>query len=168
MKKLLSLFAVLALTNACAGGDFKSMVGINKSAPDEFHVISNPPLSVPPSFELNEPGSEQYAVQSTFSEQQARAMDSSESRFLEELTAENNKTKEMWLIDEEYKARQKKLEGSKMKRALSYLNGSGEEPVIHPELEKARISENLESGRHINDGEVKNKQRSTLNRILNN
>jgi hypothetical protein len=32
------------------------MVGLDKSAPDEFRVVSRPPLSVPPQFNLRPPG----------------------------------------------------------------------------------------------------------------
>ena len=41
---------------ASCSNDIRSTLGMRKSAPDEFVVISNPALSVPPEFQLIEPG----------------------------------------------------------------------------------------------------------------
>lgn len=44
MKRILSLLCLLAFT-ACSS--FKEKVGLVKEQPDEYQVITNPPLSVP-------------------------------------------------------------------------------------------------------------------------
>lgn len=44
----------MSLLSAC-GNDVKDSLGINKKAPDEFKVVSRPPLSVPPEFSLTPP-----------------------------------------------------------------------------------------------------------------
>lgn len=44
MKKYISLICLLALS-ACSS--FKEKVGLVKEQPDEYQVITNPPLSVP-------------------------------------------------------------------------------------------------------------------------
>lgn len=57
---------------ACNGNDVSDTLGLNKEAPDEFVVVSRPPLVVPPEFDLKPPtpGAEPPHIQST--EAQAR------------------------------------------------------------------------------------------------
>jgi hypothetical protein len=43
-----------ALT-ACDGQEIRETVGLTRTAPDEFVVVSRPPLSVPPDFDLKPP-----------------------------------------------------------------------------------------------------------------
>lgn len=45
----------LLLLSACSGDEVKSTLGLERSAPDEFKVVSRPPLSVPPEFTLRPP-----------------------------------------------------------------------------------------------------------------
>lgn len=54
----LSVCSLLALT-ACGGASgIKETLGIGSRAPDEYRVVSRPPLSVPPQFNLRPPSSE--------------------------------------------------------------------------------------------------------------
>lgn len=56
MKKGIWLCAISAALAGCSGGDnVREVLGINRSAPDEFAVVSRPPLSVPPDFRLVTP-----------------------------------------------------------------------------------------------------------------
>ena len=48
------LIALLALS-ACASGEVKETLGLTRDSPDEFVVVSRPPLSVPPEFNLVPP-----------------------------------------------------------------------------------------------------------------
>lgn len=51
-------YAVLALgllCTACGEADVKGTLGLNRAAPDEFRVVSRPPLSVPREFTLYPP-----------------------------------------------------------------------------------------------------------------
>jgi hypothetical protein len=50
------LLAVPLLLAACNGGEMRDTLGLNRNAPDEFTVLSRPPLSVPPEFNLRPPG----------------------------------------------------------------------------------------------------------------
>jgi hypothetical protein len=54
--KIRFLFALLliSLLSGC-GEDVKQKLGIQRKSPDAFSVISNPPLSIPPDFELRPP-----------------------------------------------------------------------------------------------------------------
>ena len=65
LTRLFSLSCLL-LATACTGSSVREMVGIDSRAPDEFRVVSRPPLSVPPQFNLRPPaigdGSNPYAT----------------------------------------------------------------------------------------------------------
>ncbi len=62
---------MLCALAACSGGDVKESLGLNKEGPDEFVVVSRPPLALPPDFDLQppRPGAEPPHVKTT--EQQA-------------------------------------------------------------------------------------------------
>jgi hypothetical protein len=60
MKKLFRIprFLIVALpllAAACSGTDVRDTLGLNRDAPDEFTVLSRPPLSMPPDFTLRPP-----------------------------------------------------------------------------------------------------------------
>ena len=71
-RKLLP-FALLALA-ACSGSDVSNTLGLNKRAPDEFVVVSRPPLVVPPEFDLEPPRPGAEAPHAVSTEQQARRL----------------------------------------------------------------------------------------------
>ena len=56
MKKFLrcAVLALPLLLTACEGG-VQETLGLNREAPDEFTVVSRPPLTVPPEFTLRPP-----------------------------------------------------------------------------------------------------------------
>lgn len=47
--------AALALLSACSNNSVRDTLGLDRSAPDEFVVVSRPPLSIPPEFDLRPP-----------------------------------------------------------------------------------------------------------------
>lgn len=47
-------FLLIGLT-ACEGQNARDILGLDRRAPDEFRVISRPPLSTPPDFQLRPP-----------------------------------------------------------------------------------------------------------------
>lgn len=53
MKILLYITLLLCLTSACS--QFKENVGLVKYQPDEYQVVTNPSLDVPPNFEVYSP-----------------------------------------------------------------------------------------------------------------
>ena len=53
MKKLLYITLLLCLTSACS--KFKENVGLVKYQPDEYQVVTNPSLDVPPNFNVHSP-----------------------------------------------------------------------------------------------------------------
>ena len=58
MKHWRYIIALSAMAlSACSSNTVKDTLGLNRSAPDEFRVVSRPPLSVPPEFTLRPPDS---------------------------------------------------------------------------------------------------------------
>ncbi len=55
MKNVVLITASLPLLVACGSGSARDSLGLRRSSPDEFKVISNQPLSVPPDFALRPP-----------------------------------------------------------------------------------------------------------------
>lgn len=55
IKRILFCATLLSLAAACSS-ETKSKLGLSKSAPDEFTVVSHPPLIVPPILTLPQPG----------------------------------------------------------------------------------------------------------------
>jgi len=53
MKQVVYLMLLLPLLAACS--DVRQTVGLGRNNPDEFTVVENPPLSMPPDFELRPP-----------------------------------------------------------------------------------------------------------------
>jgi len=49
------ILTAMLITSACDGTEVRDAVGLTRTAPDEFVVVSRPPLSVPPDFELRPP-----------------------------------------------------------------------------------------------------------------
>lgn len=53
MKRVISILLLLPLVAACS--EIKQTVGLGRNNPDEFTVVKNPPLSMPPDFDLRPP-----------------------------------------------------------------------------------------------------------------
>lgn len=59
------IFCALTALTACGEGSVGERLGIERKPPDEFRVLSRPPLNVPPEFNLRPPsdGSEGYGLE---------------------------------------------------------------------------------------------------------
>jgi hypothetical protein len=152
---------------ACSSGDVKDTLGLRKSAPDEFNVISNPPLYIPPEFNLVSPEVVSEALGSNTVSSSAQ-VDSSDKSFLNSLgdnqIAGGGIKKK---IDDEYvsKQQEEKRKGA-IRKAVSKLSGPEDEKYVDPVLEKERIRQNLEKSKPINEGEVPIKKSSTIDRLF--
>lgn len=51
-----------ALLGACTGSELRQSMGMKRNNPDEFQVVSRPPLSVPPVYHLRPPSEEALNV----------------------------------------------------------------------------------------------------------
>lgn len=70
---LCSLLSFAVLT-ACSGNDVKDTLGLSHESPDEYRVVSRPPLSVPPAFSLQPPAGPGEVPAAQSSDKQAMAL----------------------------------------------------------------------------------------------
>jgi hypothetical protein len=70
----LTLLAMTALLSACGGQSVKDTLGLSRKAPDEFRVVSRPPLSVPPQFSLRPPSATDASPTNLPADKQAQSM----------------------------------------------------------------------------------------------
>lgn len=170
MNKKLLIIAVLASITSCSG-DVKDTLGMRKSAPDEFVVISNPPLSVPPQFDLPDPNSDEVikaAPTQTDKKVENKSLSKDELKFIDSLGAKLGGTEAKKLVEKEHLEKQKKEKNKGVvSKTISKISGGSEDPVINPVSERDRLKENKEQGKPITEGNVKNKDESTLKKILN-
>lgn len=74
MNKPITLFAVLAAAAAASGcGTVSSIVGAGKQSPDEFRVVTQAPLTLPPDYSLRPPRPGEARPQERDADAEARA-----------------------------------------------------------------------------------------------
>lgn len=69
----LAALSLLALS-ACGSGTMRDTLGLDRASPDEFRVVSRPPLSVPPQFSLEPPSATGEAPNQLTTSKQAKGM----------------------------------------------------------------------------------------------
>jgi len=60
--------------SGCSSDTVKSTLGLDRSAPDEFRVVSRPPLSVPPEFTLRPPANSDASPNQSSASSQAQSV----------------------------------------------------------------------------------------------
>ncbi len=156
MKKfILSISFLIFLTNC--SGDVKSSLGLTKQGPDEFTIISYPPLSAPPEFSLNQPSIDKRALPQRNSNSNVK-YSSEESILLGKISTSDSKSLVKEPIENEASRENNSTERHGFIRStISSLNpqNGNKDPIIDQEAEKERISKNIQEGKAINEGEVK-------------
>ncbi len=163
-----TMLATLLIVVACSGG-FRDAVGLRRSAPDEFKVVSNAPLATPPEFTLRPPVPGAKRPQELDIEQQAkdilldkstRNKDSGESKgesaFLKraDIQRANPDIKNVLTQEELDAAKAEKKKGF-LDKISSYASlKSDKEPVVSAAKEKGRIATNKKEGKPASDGEI--------------
>jgi hypothetical protein len=170
------LVCVLALVLSGCAGDMRSTLGMRKEAPDEYVVVSYPPLQVPPSMsDLRDVDSsnKNYLFKNSIrniKHVQQESLSQSDEEFLSRVSAKSNANSKakLELQKENHQSKLKNISGGPVSKAISKVRGDGVDPVIDPISERERLQNNMQEGRQINEGEVKNKSSSTLQRIFSN
>ncbi len=165
--KRIALFTCAAtslLLSACGGATVKETLGIDQRAPDEFRVVSRPPLSVPPQFDLRAPSLDERDSQTR---DQAQAIvlstdkakptttgsSSAEQLFLQKAGAnEADPTIKQKLTEQKIQQQIDKEEKSWWDR-ISFSE-EHKEPVVKAEDEAGRIKKNKEEGKPVTEGAV--------------
>lgn len=204
IKSITLLVMVLSLA-ACTGREVRETLGVNKSAPDEFRVVSRPPLSVPPEFTLRPPAPGQEPLLEGDREREAQSLilgddysdvgekrfltlgdvapakrvetaldpvfsssleSAAEATFLSNIGASGADPEIRTKLYEERSAKPVDDDASPLERWLGLSESSS---VVDPEAESARIKENIEKEKPINEGEVKtldSKEKSVLDKLF--
>lgn len=189
MKRFLLSIALIgtacALT-ACDGGEVRETLGITRDAPDEFVVVSRPPLSVPPEFDLKPPQPGAISPQESTRNRAKSAVlggavpetavdsvsisdaaSSADATFFKKLSIDNAdpEIRQVLGVDQT-----KKPDTSGAKSLLEKLTKTqGDQPVVDAKKEAERLRNNKKAGKSITDGEtptVKDKSEGILDKIL--
>ncbi len=188
MQKLINKTALgltLLAVAACSGGNVRESIGLKKNAPDEFRVLSNAPLAMPPEFTLRPPMPGAKRPQETNLEQQARdvlfnssaqsnaaGVSKSESIFLSRADAQSANSEIKHLLEQEEVAAttvEKKKGFFDKVASFANIKGDKADPVVSSAKEKDRIAENKKEGKPANEGEVESVQPSSgglLNKVF--
>lgn len=173
--------ALLALA-ACGGNSVKTTLGLDRGSPDAFRVVSRPPLSVPPEFNLTPPSAtaqppgEQPASKEAssmlFGGKPTGAKDkkdtSAETEFLKKAgagQADPNIREEM---AEQHYIKQQKEDDSSWWDVLS-TNPPKKDPVVNAQKESQRIDQNQAEGQPVTNGTTpmaKQNDTGVLGRLL--
>jgi hypothetical protein len=180
----LFFLAPCLLLAACSGQDARETLGLTREAPDEFVVVSRPPLTVPPDFELRPPtpGVARPAESTTSAARGLVLQGEQPPASLEELGAaptvatavdpvlsstaatpgEASLLNKIGITKVDPDIRQKLGEDPKAaaanKEAKSLyeklVQQSGEEPIVDSKKEAERIRINTDTGKPVNEGTV--------------
>lgn len=167
VSKFVIVAALFALSNCSSG--VRDTLGLRRSAPDEFRVVSNAPLSLPPEFTLRPPMPGAKRPQELELDKQAKDIllqgsvqsndtdvSKGESVFLKKANVQdaNPEIKEVLIREENDEDAAEKKKGFWDKFAtLTHLK-SKKDPTVNATKEKERISENKKEGKPVNEGEV--------------
>jgi hypothetical protein len=184
---LCSLLLGVTLLAACSGAEVKENLGLTRDAPDEFRVVSRPPLSVPKEFYLVPPslsGEKSSGPGGESAEQARRLVTQTKTSAVQDVSASPLRSNaEERLLKRAGSAeadpnirnhlgreRVKKEMREEDPGVLGRLRGAAdEEPVVDAGKEAERLKENKKKKKPVNAGEVPvvdPKQKSTLERIL--
>ena len=71
--KLIAALSTFALSG-CSSDTVKNTLGLDRAAPDEYRVVSRPPLSVPPQFSLRPPSNSELPPSQVSASKQGQAI----------------------------------------------------------------------------------------------
>jgi hypothetical protein len=172
----------LATLAACSSGTVKDTLGLNRASPDEFRVMSRPPLSIPPDFTLRPPDATQAGPGQLPASAQAQSLvtggaapakptaktTSADAEFLKAAGATQADPNVRHELVEENTVVQQKQEDSNWWDILS-TNPPKKDTVVNAGKEAERIETNSDSGKPVTEGDtpvVKDRDTGVLGRIL--
>ena len=186
---------MIMLGCAACGGDVKETLGLNRDAPDEFRVVSRPPLSVPKEFYLYPPneagkhavshsGTDARAILFEGSRNPSASLESLESGLAdsaapvvrsgalpsqgeEALLGKMGAAKAQTDIRSTLREEAKKPDDTGLLESLQRKAAS--DPVVDAQKERERLMEAKKQGTSVSDGDVPviSKDESTLDWLFN-
>ena len=180
----LGALALAATLSACEGG-IGDALGLGKSAPDEFAVVRNAPLTLPPDFTLRpprpgeaRPNEESVRVQAKvalFTEAGALAIDDSsaaatqgEAAFIERAGAADVDPNIRHIVDREFSGYASEDE-SFIDSLLFWQEEQLPGEVVDAAAEAERLRENVEAGKPVTAGEtptIKRREKALLEGVF--
>jgi len=170
MRKITALISLILLTSCT--NSMKRNLGLVREVPDEFKVISQPDLSIPPEFDLVPPAypidAYDFNTPPKTSEGAVSVLSDSDMDLIKSL---NLPTKELNIRTEIYNGQ--KHEDYTNNGIVNSVKNIGKKSdsateVINPVEENKRIQKNLKENKPITEGEVNTykKDKSTLDKIF--
>jgi hypothetical protein len=172
MRSLTTAMACLLLPlllAACEGGMQQSL-GLTRDAPDEFTVVSRPPLSLPPDFDLRPPSPGEEGPRVLDTQSQARSLltgatplgqaagatasqpQGGAARLLSRAGADGAQADIRDVLKQDART---PVDTSGAKTLMEKLAGDEKrEPTVDAAKETERLRENREAGKAINEGQV--------------
>ena len=183
-KTITSIIVISAalFLSQCTGNNVKNTLGLNKKSPDEFKVIANAPLSVPPDFSLRPPQPGLSRPQEADINEQAKALllkenssssaditSKGETMLLQKTEADSADPHiKKILAREEQTEYQQQTEEGFLDKMIGYTHQeTNHEPVVDAQKEKERLDENAQQGKPLNEGDVPTVEQKTKKGLLN-
>ena len=180
----LGALALAATLSACEGG-IGDALGLGKNAPDEFAVVRNAPLTLPPDFTLrpprpgearpNEESVREQARVALFNEAGALAIDDStaaatqgEAAFVERAGAADVDPNIRHIVDREFSGYASEDE-SFIDSLLFWQEEQLPGEVVNAAAEAERLRENAEAGKPVTAGEtptIKRREKALLEGVF--
>ncbi|MGE0722928.1 MAG: DUF3035 domain-containing protein [Alphaproteobacteria bacterium] len=168
-RRLTVVAAILLATAAC--GNVRQQLGLDKAPPDEFRVVSRPPLSIPPDYALRppQPGAPrpqetpvvEQARQTVFRAEPAAARgrdlpagaSASESLLLQQAGADKSNPNIRQVLANEGD-RYEQPDRTLVDRLAFWREKEPAGIVVDPQQEAQRIRENQALGKSVTEGET--------------
>jgi hypothetical protein len=173
MRQIFCLLSLIILLDGCSNS-LKRSIGVLSSAPDEFMVVSNPSLVVPPNFTLRPPrateisnapsahmkATETMMGKSVIAPRPATVTSATTASAGEQLLLQKAGTAKAdpairQQLDKEHKKTQLPEDASmidRIKKAPSHINK--EKKLLDPAAERARLQKNKSEGKAVTEGET--------------
>jgi hypothetical protein len=183
-KNIVTVVLCTLALSACGDGSLREKVGLERKPLDEFQVLSRPPLTVPPDFNLRPPVDDAAAASNSNINNEARTLllgdtpaaatpattpapSGADAVILQRTGADKAAPSVRDII----RAESGEAEDEAEKSTLDKLGKPFEktEPLVNPSKEEQRILENKAQGKSVTDGETpttKPKSESILDRVF--
>ncbi len=177
-----ALVMLLALT-ACESGSVQETLGLSRTAPDEFTVVSRPSLSVPPEFNLRPPKPGEPPRGASADEQARAALLGKEAKpteTIDSIVDPKNPTAVPPVLESSGPTvagdallkragadmakddirdllggdAERKDANKEAKSLIERLSGGKKEPVVDAKKEAERLRDNKDKGKPVTEGEV--------------
>lgn len=168
-----TIFVAAGFLLAGCSGNTREILGIHRQSPDEFRVVSNPPLSMPPDFavrppkEMAEAASVEYTADnkkivfekasSHLSVAEPDRLTQGERSFLDLAGTENSDPKIKELLEQEAKQAEEAKANEKgffSKMTAKITGKEDEKSLVDAGKERKRIIENEKDGKPVTEGET--------------